>query len=163
MGSWKNWWCHSTAWQKGKLQVGHGFHFRVQVTICRTLQTSKAETFTLDIPQNLQSKCAFFERDRIILRWCRNWRNNGQIPLVNLMHGKGPIYVELHCTVMARRAPLLFAQIFLELEDLFHHHTKYCERRGNQDYRRVTCLSQLSSLYFCVGSLCSLRSRSFPN
>ena len=77
------------------------------------------------------------------------------------MHGKGPIYVELHCTVMARRAPLLFAQIFLELEDLFHHHKKYCERRGNQDYRRVTCLSQLSFLYFCVGSLCSLRSRSF--
>ena len=51
-----------------------------------------------------------------------NWRNNGQIPLVNLMPGKGPIYVELHCTVMARRAPFLFAQIFLELEDLFHHH-----------------------------------------
>ena len=35
------------------------------------------------------------------------------------MHGKGPIYVQLHCTVMARRAPLLFAQIFLSLKTYF--------------------------------------------
>ena len=54
-----------------------------------------------------------------VMKVHRNWRNNGQIPLVNLMHGKGPIYVQLHCTVMARRAPLLFAQIFLSLTTYF--------------------------------------------
>ncbi len=123
MGSWKNWWCHSTAWQREN-PGGPWISFSCPGHNMQDLQTSKAETFTLDIPRELTVRLhvrLLWKRENYteVMKVHRNWRNNGQIPLVNLMHGKGPIYVELHCTVMARRAPLLFAQIFLSLKTYF--------------------------------------------
>ena len=115
MRSWKNWWCHSTARQREN-PGGPWISFSCPGHNMQDLQTSKAETFTLDIPRELTVRLRvrlLWKRENYteVMKVHRNWRNNGQIPLVNLMHGKGPIYVELHCTVMARRTVIVRADI----------------------------------------------------
>ena len=105
--SMKNWWCHRHQ-QKGELQGDDIFHFRVLAIIRRTLQADACrKNYFLDIPQKnsvsshvlLQWKT---EKHTVVMKVHESWRNDGQVHVVNLIHDKGPIYAELHCTVMVR-------------------------------------------------------------